>query len=244
MRVLTSLIAWTVWFFAQAVGVSAVGADVKPLPSAAPLKLVYASTDAGALETSRWVFSDPTAWRVLKENDTSSLELTNQSNYKPLVRSPFNIALLSNLAVGSFTLEAELLQTSREYGHRDLCVFFGFKSPTEFYYLHLATAADNNAHNIFLVNKKPRAPIATETTKGVEWGQNIWHKVRIERRIEDGSVAVFFDDMKKPIMKARDQTFTKGLVGFGSFDDTGRFRNIRLYADKTDKARISFSASP
>ena len=69
-------------------------------------------------------------------------------------------------------------------------------------------------------------------------------KVRIERRIEDGSVAVFFDDMKKPIMKARDQTFTKGLVGFGSFDDTGRFRNMRLYADKTDKARISFLTSP
>ena len=28
-----------------------------------------------------------------------------------------------------FVLEADLLQTGRQYGHRDLCLFFGFVSP-------------------------------------------------------------------------------------------------------------------
>ena len=34
--------------------------------------------------------------------------------------------------------------------------------------------------------------------------------------------------MTKPIMKAEDKTFQTGYVGFGSFDDTGRFRNVSL----------------
>ncbi len=241
MQLTQSLYAWTACLITASFWVPVVQAESLLTVGATPFNLVYNSATAGALEKDRFIFSDPNAWRVQKENNSSTLELTNQSKYTPLVRSPINIAVLSNQAVGSFTLEAELLQTSREYGHRDLCIFFGIKSPTEFYYLHLATAADNNAHNIFLVNKKPRTNIAIETTKGVEWGQNIWHKVKVERRVEDGSIAVFFDDMSKPIMRAKDQTFTKGLIGFGSFDDTGIFRNIRLSSDKSDKAQFSFS---
>ena len=36
---------------------------------------------------------------------------------------------------------------------------------------------------------------------------NVWKKVRIERRIADGTIRVFFDDMKKPIMAAEDKSF-------------------------------------
>ena len=35
--------------------------------------------------------------------------------------------------------------------------------------------------------------------------------------------------MTKPIMKAEDKTFQAGYVGFGSFDDTGRFRSVTLH---------------
>ncbi len=231
------------WLFALLICVRvSIAETLSTVPT--PLKLVYASNQSGGLETKSWVFSDPAAWKFVEEKDSRVLELVSQSKYKPAVRSPFNIALISNLSVGSFVIEAELLQTSREYGHRDLCLFFGFKSPTEFYYVHMATAADNNAHNVFIVNKKPRTNIATETTKGVDWGQDVWHKVKVERRIEDGSILVFFDDMQKPIMRAKDQTFVEGLIGFGSFDDTGRIRNIRLSSDKTSSLKVSFPTLP
>ena len=36
--------------------------------------------------------------------------------------------------------------------------------------------------------------------------------------------------MTKPIMKAQDKTFSTGYVGFGSFDDTGKYRSIHIYA--------------
>ena len=48
--------------------------------------------------------------------------------------------------------------------------------------------AGKNAHNIFIVNDKPRTNIATKTTRGVNWGKAC-----------DGAIRVFFDDMTTPI---------------------------------------------
>jgi hypothetical protein len=47
--------------------------------------------------------------------------------------------------------------------------------------------------------------------------------------------------MTKPIMTAQDKTFDWGLVGFGSFDDTGRVRAMRLWANETKIANSSVS---
>jgi hypothetical protein len=130
---------------------------------------------------------------------------------------------------GDFILECDLMQTGREYGHRDMCLFFGYESPSRFYYAHIATAADDHAHNVFVVNEKPRTKIARETTKGVNWGLNVWHRVRLERTLADGLIKVYFDDLEKPIMVAEDRTFGAGYIGFGSFDDTGMISNIRIW---------------
>ncbi|MDX1565612.1 MAG: hypothetical protein R3236_09415, partial [Phycisphaeraceae bacterium] len=49
--------------------------------------------------------------------------------------------------------------------------------------------------------------------------------------------AVYANDLTKPIMQAKDKTFGAGYVGFGSFDDTGRFSKVRLWAaEAEDKA--------
>ena len=36
--------------------------------------------------------------------------------------------------------------------------------------------------------------------------------------------------MNTPIMEATDKAFGRGLVGFGSFDDVGRYRNIKIHS--------------
>jgi hypothetical protein len=189
-------------------------------------------------------FTDPKAWKFAKEENGGSLELATQSKYNPAVRSPFNIALLKEKVFGDFILEADLLQTGDEYGHRDMCLFFGFQDPSHFYYVHMASKADPHAHNIFLVNDAPRTNIAATTTGGVKWGQNIWHKVRLERKATDGSVKVFYDDMTLPIMTATDKTFGAGFVGFGSFDDTGKVDNIRIWGPELapEKPPIHFKS--
>ena len=204
---------------------------------AADQKLLYEQKFDSTKSLKDFVMTDANAWQFSPSN---ALELVKQSEYKPIVRSPVNIALIADKVFEDFVLDVELMQTGREYGHRDMCLFFGFQTPTNFYYTHIATAADPNAHNIFIVNGKPRTNIAKKTTKGVNWGLGIWHKVRLERTIADGAIRVFFDDMKEPIMIAEDKTFGAGYIGFGSFDDTGMVDNIRIRGPKVENKKAEF----
>lgn len=172
--------------------------------------------------------TDDEAWRISESVEGKSLELHRRSEYSAPVTSPFSVALFRNVQVGSFVLEADLKQTGTEYGHRDMCIFFGAQDRTNFYYVHLASRADDSAHNVLLVKDAPRTAITSTRTDGVSWGEE-WHRVRVSRDVESGLIAVFFDDMDKPVMQAVDSSFGKGYVGFGSFDDTGMIDNVRLW---------------
>jgi len=207
-------------------------------------KLVYEQTFPRESALQDFVMTDPAAWRFARTNGVTALDLFQQSHYQPPVRSPVNIALITDKVFADFVLEADLLQTSQEYGHRDMCLSFGFQSPTNFYYVHLATAADDHAHNIFIVNGVPRTKIATKTTQGIDWGRGIWHKVRLERKVADGSIKVYFDDLARPIMLAQDKSFGAGAVGFGSFDDTGMVKNIHLWAQGMEVKKTEFFKAP
>jgi hypothetical protein len=210
-------------------GSSVTAAEV-PVGVPVGYKLVYEQTFDGKSALQDFIMTDPAAWRQTRTNGISALELIQQSKYEPAVRSPFNIALLADKLLTDFVLEADLMQTGKEYGHRDMCLFFGFQSPTKFYYAHIATAADDHAHNVFIVNGAPRTKIAKETTKGVNWGLGTWHHVRLVRQGSTGLIRVYFDDLTRPIMVAEDKTFPSGYVGFGSFDDTGMVDNVRVWA--------------
>lgn len=181
----------------------------------------------------RWVATDPKAWKVKEEDGNHVFALWRSSEYQPPVRSPHSIARIKELEVTDFILEAKMKQTGREYGHRDLCVFFGYNDPSHFYYVHIATKADAHANSVFLVNGEPRVSIAKERTDGTDWGTD-YHLVRVERRTESGTIRVFFDDMDKPIMTAEDKTFLSGGVGFGSFDDVGQIDDVRVWGKKKE----------
>ncbi|MEZ4849119.1 MAG: hypothetical protein R3B93_10985 [Bacteroidia bacterium] len=204
-------------------------------------KLVYSQDFESPQAIRDFEMSDERAWRIGEGATGKTLELFGKSEYEARVRSPFNIALLKDVVVGDFVLEANLSQTGREYGHRDLCLFFGVNTPTNFYYVHIASVADNNANNIFLVNDEPRTNIATKTTKGTDWGKtNSWHTVRIERKVAEGTIKIYFDDMTTPIMETTDTHFDKGRIGLGSFDDTGQFDNLKIWAPTLAKKKVGF----
>ena len=184
-----------------------------------------------------FVFSDPESWFLTGGKDGGwSLEFAGKGSYKTRVRSPLIVSLISGYKFGDFVLEADLLQTGREYGHRDMCVFLNFVDSAKFYYVHMASKADPNAHNVFIVNEAPRTNIADQTTDGINWVDEHWHHIRIERMCGEGSIKVFFDDMEPPIMMASDNTFTEGFLGFGSFDDSGKVDNIRIWSPDASKA--------
>ena len=219
-------------------------AQSKPSSLPAGYRLLYEQTFDDKAALTEFRLTDPTAWRFSTQDGNGALELKAQSSYQPPVRSPVNIALIASQVFSDFVLEADLIQTGKEYGHRDMCLFFGFQGPDQFYYSHLATAADDHAHNIFIVNKLPRTKIATQTTKGVNWGLGVWHKVRLERTVADGAIRVFFDDMTRPIMTAQSRVFESGYIGFGSFDDTGKVDNIRIWGPSSEKKTAQFFRAP
>ncbi|MEM6321007.1 MAG: hypothetical protein AAF960_25300 [Bacteroidota bacterium] len=206
--------------------------------------LVYAQDFQYPQSLNEFEMTDRMAWKWEAAADKRTLSLYGKSNYEAKVRAPFNIALIKELIVGDFVLEVELAQSGKEYGHRDLCLFFNVKDPTNYYYVHIASKMDARANNIFIVNDEPRVKISTKTTNGTNWGPtNSWHTARIERNVTEGTIRVYFDDMNAPIMEASDTHFTRGRIGFGSFDDTGRFDNIKIWAPKVFKEKDGFFAN-
>ncbi len=179
-------------------------------------------------DADRWQPSDSSAWKVVAEGDNHVYSLLKDCKYSPPVRSPLNFSLIKDITVSDFVLEVTMKSTQPEYGHRDLCLFFGHQNPSHFYYVHFGSQADANANSIFIVNGKPRVSIAETRTDGTKWDDK-YHHVRVVRDTDSGKIKVFFDDMSKPVMTATDKTFTWGRLGVGSFDDTGNFDNIRIW---------------
>lgn len=196
-------------------------------------KLVFEEDFVTDASLQRFVFAAPTHWRRVAVGNRFALEHTDAGNdYQPPFRSPLNIALIAGIQLNSFVLEYEAQQSGEEYGHRDACVFFNFVDPTHYYYTHIATKSDPHAHQVFIVNEAPRVMITQQGTTGFDWKSvDDWHSIRVVRDADSGEIEIYVDQMDRPILQAKDQTFTWGYVGFGSFDDTGRVTHIRLYAD-------------
>ena len=208
-------------------GSPTLGADNSP----SNLPLVY--EDDFENTVTRWRATDAKAWRVTQRGDNHVYSLFQQSDYKPPYRSPLNISLVNDIRVTDFELNAKVKTTTRDYGHRSMCLFFGYQDSAHFYYVHLGQEADDHANQIFIVNGAPRTKISTKTTTGTPWDDQ-WHQVRITRHVDSGSIAVYWDDMEHPIMTATDTTFAWGQVGLGSFDDTGDWDQFKLFGVKHD----------
>lgn len=180
----------------------------------------------------RWEPTDAKAWKI-DEIDGRKVfsQFKKRSEYNPPHRSPYNIALLKEITVGDFVLTAKVKSTHEDYPHRDACLFFGYQDPAHFYYVHLGKRADDHANQIFIVNEAPRTKISTTTTEGTPWTDE-WHNVKIVRKVEDGTIEIYFDDMKKPVMTATNDAFKWGRIGVGSFDDTTAWTDIVLRGEK------------
>ena len=193
---------------------------------------------------AKWQPTDPTQWKIATVGDNKLLSLhKRKSAYKTKVRSPFSFAILRDVCVGDFVLDLKMQSTTKDYGHRDLCLFFGHQDPTHFYYVHMALRADPCAHSVMVVDGKPRVTLIGKggqnmgsdsyRTKGLVWGDG-WHHVRLVRKVATGLIEVYFDDMTTPIMRTHDKRFAWGTVGVGSFDDTGNYDDIVLRGIKVE----------
>lgn len=182
----------------------------------------------------RWQPFDAKQWKVIEADGNKVYsQFEKKGTYKPPHRSPLNIALLKDVVVGDMVLTAKVKSTHPDYGHRDACVVFGYQDPAHFYYVHLGAKTDDHANQIFIVNDKPRTKISTKTSPGTKWTDD-WHQVKVVRKVADGTIEIYFDDMQTPCMTASDKTFAWGQIGVGSFDDTTDWDDVSIAGTKAE----------
>jgi len=173
-----------------------------------------------------WSFGDRDAWEWQGEGDDTTLVLKKKSNFKPAVRSPFNLAWFDGGEWESFTLEMEVRLDLFNEGNNDVCIAFGKETDTRFYYAHLGEKADQVHLQMHLVNDADRKAITRKGAESLPWEPGKWHKVKLRRELEKGTIQVWFDGGL--VLTAKDKTLGKGRVGLGSFDDLGSFRKLEI----------------
>jgi hypothetical protein len=148
------------------------------------------------------------------------------------IRRPAALAILKSEPLSDLTMRLELRSTApADLAVRDVQLIVGYQSPSQFYYVHLSAKTDAVHNGIFLVNNADRKRI-DEPTSTARLTDQAWHRVRLERNVTTGTIAVYFDDLPAPILTATDRTLTSGRVGVGSFDETGEFRNFDIQASR------------
>lgn len=197
---------------------------VLAITAKAVLRSLEFHTDFESGDLSAWQFPFPEDWVILAEGPNHYLHM-KRSREPGVPRRPLQFALLRKANVGSFALEARVRREGRS-----MLIVFNYVDTLHFYYTHLSVdrGTEQPVHNgIFIVDGAPRKRIAgTEADPALP--DRDWHTVRVRRDVQSGSIEVFVDDRQEPLFNVVDHTFTCGQIGFGSFDETGDFDDIRL----------------
>lgn len=190
------------------------------------------------MEGENWLPRTPEKWEFPGEEIILAEEGDNPGDG---IRRPFEYALLDRDVPGSVQFEAEVrLDTPASVNNRDVILVFGHQSDTEYYYAHLSQDNTIYPHNgIYRVNNADRERIDDQWNG--EFGappavtDEEYHHVRLVHCAGTGEIAVWVDGHDRPLMTATDTTFDAGRIGFGSFDNTGRMRDLSVWiADAED----------
>jgi hypothetical protein len=198
-------------------------------PNGGNLPLLF-SADFENGRADGWRANNPAHWRVVKPDGSMVYELTAPGEQGKF-RAPTSWSLIEKHNVTSFVFTGRVKCTADAANpRRDLCIFFHFQDPTHFYYVHFSASSDE-AHNIIaLVNGADRVKINIEPAEKSVYRltDTNWHRFKLNCDAATGRIEAFLDDMNTPILTAVDRTLGHGLVGVGSFDDTGYFDDIEL----------------
>jgi hexosaminidase len=182
-------------------------------------------------EAQEWEPNIPGNWQVEEEWGTQCYQLTAPGTQGE-VRAPTSWSLLKDFDVSNFIFTGRLkCKSPLDNPHRDMVIVFHYQDPTHFYYVHFSASSDENHNIIGLVNGKDRVKINHEPpgrsdARLTDMG---FHDFKVSFNAETGEIKAYLDDMTTPILIATDRTFGHGLVGVGSFDDTGSFDDIKLW---------------
>jgi hypothetical protein len=190
----------------------------------------------GGLED--WYLAVPGDWKIVESNGNHALRLDRAGPVGAKPRRPVKFALWKPGCVSDFELRVRVKRDPILAKEGDVLVIFGFQDKLHFYYAHLSSDDGNVAvHNgIFRVNGGDRERIAGVGARPALPDEN-WRRVRVVRHVDSGELKLFLDDDAEPRFEATDRTHAFGLVGVGSFDNTGEFDDLRLQGTSSAECR-------
>jgi glucose/arabinose dehydrogenase len=184
-----------------------------------------------ATDAEDWAPITPSKWQF----PGREVILAEPGQSRPGPRRPFEYATLTKgPAFESVQIDAEVrIDTPVQVTNRDVILVFGHRSDTRFYYAHLSSDNTIYPHNgIFVVNDADRLRLDDQWIGHLgalpAISDEEWHDARVVHCADSGEIAVYMDRSKFPLMTAVDDTFDSGRVGFGSFDNAGRLRHLKV----------------
>ncbi len=192
-----------------------------------PVKPDYELTFSSPKELSLLHLSDTTGW-IISKNGNSGKCLKHIETNSSKDSSIQSTLLFKNTEVGSFILETDVMQTPTNYNLVHLCLIFGYQSANQFAFAQLASQADRFTHNMFVTEGGSRQRILEKQERGIAWGFEQWHKVKIERNIQESSIKVWTDG--NLVFESNDERLMqKGMVGLGNSGDSYKLDNLKIW---------------
>jgi hypothetical protein len=125
-----------------------------------------------------WELDGNGAWSVRGQ----SLILEKAGVPSGPIRRPAALAIFRDKLSTDFELQVDVRSTAPpDLAVRDVLLIFGYQSPTQFYYVHLAATTDPVHNGIFLVNNTDRRRL-DDASAPARLIDQAWHRIRLERQ--------------------------------------------------------------
>lgn len=194
-----------------------------------PLGLAVSASAADSLEALGLAWSVPFRddWRVANDDGVETLHLTVARPKADSPRKPIQYALAQTGPLSRFTIECEVRRLQPK---GSLIIVYAWKDASHFNYIHLSddTAAQQPVHNgIFHVYGGDRVRISSEEGP-CSLPTADWHRVKVAYDAGSHLVETWVDEKPIAALRGVDFSLGAGLVGLGSFFNTGSFRKLKL----------------
>ena len=175
-----------------------------------------------------WLVRTATDWKTEAAAGGEILHLTVPRPQEADPRAPVQYALLESQPQGCFTLDVELRSEIKSVS---LIIVYAWKDPMHFDYVHLSTdaARQQPVHNgVFHVYGGDRVRISNDEGSCALANSSEWTHVRLVYDASTHAVETWINGQLNPSLRGADFSLGAGLIGFGSFFNTGSFRNFEL----------------
>lgn len=183
---------------------------------AEPPQFLIIEDFADSLSSNDFTVESGGAWSVrdgkyeLQDSDRSFPQVANR-----------NISVHNKPVSGNFTLTADASATATSSRWDDFSIIFNYQDRNNYYYASFNESDDDKTHGIF----KVVAGVATQIANFDSFiTGGTTYNIKVERI--DNAISVYRNGSLQATVE--DTTFNSGKVGFGSFNSSATFDNLKV----------------